>query len=207
MPLRSFCPNLEELAEKPASALGDDDRIRLGDALQARRKVWGFTHDPAFLGLPGADEIADHHQPGRYANADLQRLLDAQPADCLDQCSPCPDRALRIVLVGLGIAEIDEHPVTHVLGHEPVEPRYRRRDAFVIGADHGAQVLGVELGRERSRTNEIDEHHSQLATFGGVLRHGYGRGSRLGRSRSSARKPGNRGLQLAPMTEQYSEIF
>src|SRR5215469_5920454 len=78
MPLRSFCPNLEELAEKPASALGDDDRIRLGDALQARRKVWGFTHDPTFLGLPGGDEIADHHQPGRYANADLQRLLDAQ---------------------------------------------------------------------------------------------------------------------------------
>jgi len=52
------------------------------------------------------------------------------------------------------------HPIAHVLGHEPVEPGDRLRDAFVIGAKHGAHVLGVELGRERRRANEVGEHHS-----------------------------------------------
>jgi hypothetical protein len=29
----------------------------------------------------------------------------------------------------------------------------------VIDANHGTHVLGVELGRERSRANEVGEHH------------------------------------------------
>src|SRR5215472_4033957 len=59
-----------------------------------------------------------------------------------------PDRALGIVLVRLRIAEIHQHPVAHVFGHETIEPGDRLRDAFVIGADHRTQVFRVELGRE-----------------------------------------------------------
>ena len=45
-------------------------------------------------------------------------------------------------------------------GDEGAEPGNRLRDALVIGTDHGTQIRQVELGRERGRAEEIDEHHS-----------------------------------------------
>jgi hypothetical protein len=51
--------------------------------------------------------------------------------------------------MGLGIAEVHQHVVAHVLGNKTVEPTDGLRDAFVISADHGTQVLGIKLGRER----------------------------------------------------------
>jgi hypothetical protein len=53
--------------------------------------------------------------------------------------------------------------------YEPVEADDRLRDALVIGPDHSAHVLGVELGRERRRANEVGEHDGELATLGVVL--------------------------------------
>ena len=70
--------------------------------------------------------------------------------------------------MGVGIAEIDEHPIAHVPGHEAVEPGDRLRDALMIGADYRTQILRVERGRERGRANEVGEHHRQLATLGVV---------------------------------------
>jgi hypothetical protein len=61
--------------------------------------------------------------------------LDAQRADRFDERQPRPDRSLGIVLVRLRIAELDQHPIAHVLGHEAVEPGDRLRDALVIGPD------------------------------------------------------------------------
>ena len=110
---------LEEVAEKPAGALGDNDRIRLGDALQARRKVWGFTHDPAFLRLPGADDVADHDHAGRDADAHLERFLDGQLADRVSERQSRPDCTLGIVLVRLGIAEIRTTPSPMYLATKP----------------------------------------------------------------------------------------
>ena len=77
--------------------------------------------------------------------------MDLVLGDRFDEGQSGPDRALRIVLVGLGVAEIDEHPVAHVFGNEAVEPSDCLRDAFMIGADHGTQIFGVELGRERGQ--------------------------------------------------------
>jgi hypothetical protein len=96
-------------------------------------------------------------------------------SDRFDERQSRPYRALGIILVGLRIAEINEHPVAHILGNKPVEPGDRLRDASVVGPDQRTQVLGVELGRERGRAGEVGEHHSQLATLGVVL------ASRLGR--------------------------
>ena len=41
---------------------------------------------------------------------------------CLDQGKPRPHSALGVVLVSLGIAEIDQDAVAHVLGDEPAKP-------------------------------------------------------------------------------------
>jgi len=75
-----------------------------------------LAHDPAFLGLPGANQIADNDQLGRDAYAHLERFLDGQLADRFDERQPCPNRALGIVLARLRIAEIHRHAVAQVFG-------------------------------------------------------------------------------------------
>ena len=177
MPRRSSGPEVlqfEEIAQKPPRTLRDDDGIGRGDALQAGREIWRLAHDPPFLGLPGADKITDHDQAGRDPDADLKRLSDAQLADRLDERQSRPNRAFGIVLVRLRITEIDKYAVAHVLGHEAIEPGDHLRDAFVIGPDHKAHVLGVELSRERRRANEVGEHDSQLAALGVIPWLGWG---------------------------------
>jgi Fumarylacetoacetate (FAA) hydrolase family len=66
---------LEQTAKKPSRALGDDDHVRLGDALQARREVRRFTNDAALLRLPRSDQVADDDQPGRNADTSLQQSV------------------------------------------------------------------------------------------------------------------------------------
>jgi hypothetical protein len=65
--------------------------------------------------------------------------------DRFDKRQPRPQRALRIILMRLRITEVSQHPVAHVLRHEPVEPGDRLRDALVIGADYGTQIFGSSL--------------------------------------------------------------
>ena len=72
MPLRSLAPRsskLEQIAEQPARALGDDDHVRLGDRLQPRREIGRIADDAALLRLSRAGQIADDDQPGRDAHA------------------------------------------------------------------------------------------------------------------------------------------
>ena len=66
---------LEEIAEKLPRAFGDDHRVRLGDALQARREVRRLADDAALLRLPRSDQVADDDQAGGDADAGLQRRV------------------------------------------------------------------------------------------------------------------------------------
>ena len=80
MPLRSCAPRslqLEQIAEKLSRALGDDDHVRLGDALQTRREVRRLADDAALLRFARSDQIADDDQPGRDPDTGLQ----GQPGD------------------------------------------------------------------------------------------------------------------------------
>ena len=106
----------------------------------------------------------------------------------------------------LRITEIDEHPVAHVPADEAAEPGDRLRDTLVIGADYGTQIFGIELGRERSRADEVGEHHSQLAPLGIVLSLLFGRAGGLNDG-SGARKLGNRCLHFSPMSEQDADFL
>ena len=92
-----------------------------------------------------------------------------QPADRSDQLQPRPYRPLGIILVRLRIAEIHEHAVAHVLRYEPAEALHGLGDAFLIGGNDLAQVLRVHARGERCRTDEVREHHRDLAALGGVL--------------------------------------
>ena len=71
---------LEQIAEQFSRALGDDDGVRLGNALQACREVRRLADDAALLRLTRSDQIADHDQPGGNADAGLQRSTGASSA-------------------------------------------------------------------------------------------------------------------------------
>ena len=82
-----------------------------------------------------------------FCRADLaverrQRLEDRQAA---------MDRAFGVVFLRVRIAKIHQHAVAHELGDKAVEATDSFADQFLIGADHIAHVLGVELGRQTRR--------------------------------------------------------
>ena len=102
--------------------------------------------------------------PTRTCNGAPRRGVE--PGHRLDQRQPGPHRPLGIVLVGPRIAEIGEHPVAHVFGDKPAGAFDDRGDAAVIGADHRAQVLGIEPRRQCRRADQVAEHHRQLPPLG-----------------------------------------
>jgi hypothetical protein len=81
---------------------------------------------------------------------------------------PSPDRPLGIVFMRLRIAEVNEFAITHIFRDKSIKSGDRLGDAFVVRADHGAQIFGVHAGGERSRTDEVGEHHGNLPAFGRV---------------------------------------
>jgi len=74
--------------------------------------------------------------------------------------------ALGIVLVRLGIAEINEHAIAHILGDKTAKAADGVGDAAMVGADDLAQVLGIKARRQRRRADQITEHHRQLPPLG-----------------------------------------
>jgi hypothetical protein len=66
----------------------------------------------------------------------------------------------------LGIAEINQHPVAHILGDKAAKAGDGVGDAAMIGADDLAQILGIEAGGQRRRTDQIAEHDGQLPPLG-----------------------------------------
>ena len=107
-------------------------------------------------------------------------------ADRLDQLQPRPHRPLRVILVRLRITEVDQHTVAHVLRDEPAEALHGLGDALLVGGNDLAQVLGVHARRECRRTDEVREHHRDLAALGSVLS---GLGKCRGSCRAAARSP------------------
>ena len=66
-----------------------------------------------------------------------------------DQLQPCAHCPLRVVLVRMGIPEVDQHPVAHVLRDEAAEATHGLRDALLIGRNNLAEVFRVHARRER----------------------------------------------------------
>jgi hypothetical protein len=130
---RSKVLKLEQVADELAGAFGNDDRVRLRNALQPRRKVWRLAYDCLLLRSAGADQVADDHQPGCDADTGLQRRVGLQSTYTSDQLQPRPHGPFCVVLVGLGIAEVHQDPIAHVFRYEPTEALHGLRDTFLIG--------------------------------------------------------------------------
>ena len=171
-------------------------------ALQPRRKVRRLADDAPLLRLPRPDEVADHHQSGGDADPRLQRNQHLESRHRRDGLKPGAYGLFGIVLVGLRIAEIDEHAVAQIFGDETAVAAHRLGDACLIGRNQLAQVFGVHLTGECGRTDKIGKHDGDLATLGGVL------GLRLGQRRLRRHRNGtgtlrNRFQQLLAMAERH----
>ena len=70
--LRPEIGELEQPADLPARALGDDERVRRGQRLQPGGEVRRLADDPALLRRTRADQIADHDEPGGDAEPHAQ---------------------------------------------------------------------------------------------------------------------------------------
>ena len=136
---------LEEIADQPARARGDNDHVRLGQSLQTGGQVRRFADDRLLLRRAFADQIADDHQPGGDPDARLELYgFDIEATDRVDDTQPRPDRPLGIVLMRSRVAEIDENAVAHVLGDKAIEPGDDFGDRAMICSDDLAQILGIE---------------------------------------------------------------
>ena len=74
--------------------------------------------------------------------------MGLQATHSSDQLQPCAHGPLCVVLVGLGIAEVDQDPVAHVLRYEPAEALHGLRNALLIGRNDLAEVFRVHAGRK-----------------------------------------------------------
>ena len=82
--------------------------------------------------------------PTRTRKRDI--MIRAQLRDRLDQFEGAAHSMFRVVFVSLGKAEVSQHSVTHVLGHEAGGPGDNLGAAAVIGTDDIAHILGVQTG-------------------------------------------------------------
>ena len=73
--------------------------------------------------------------------------MGLQSTYCGHQLQPCAHGPLRVVLVGLRIAEVDQDAVAHVLRHEAAEALHGLRDALLIGRNDLAEVFRVHARR------------------------------------------------------------
>ena len=72
------------------------------------------------------------------------------------------DGTLRVVFMRTRPAEIGEHTIAEKLGDMPLEACNLGGDRLLVAVYQLAQLLGVELRRERRRSDEIDEHDGEL---------------------------------------------
>jgi hypothetical protein len=101
-----------------------------------------------------------------HAGLKLNPVLRLQPGiergELAQDLPAGPHRPLRVVLVGLRVAEVHQQPVPQVLGHVSLVALDRLRSARVVGLHDAAVDLRLELLPERARAYEIAEHHREM---------------------------------------------
>ena len=65
----------------------------------------------------------------------FQRLLYGEPADRVDDREPGARRALGVVLMRLGIAEINQHAVAHIFGNKTAKAGDDAGDCLLYTSD------------------------------------------------------------------------
>jgi hypothetical protein len=155
--------DLEQGADLSPGAVGNNQGARSGQRLQAGGEVWRLADDAPLLRGTRTDQIANHDEAAGDADPNAQRLLCGEPADRVDDRQPGAGRALGIIFMRLGISEINEHAVAHILSDKTAKAGDGVGHAAMVGADDLAQILGIEARGQRRRTDQIADHDGELA--------------------------------------------
>src|SRR5215472_269226 len=119
----------------------------------------------------------------------------------LDKIEAGANRALSIMFMRLGVAEIGENAVSPVLGDEATMVLNQFGAAAVIGSNDASEVLGVEPSRHRRRTHQVAKHDGELAAFGLISP------SYLGRRGCLRCRYGNRSTaEIADRAEHFQSV-
>jgi hypothetical protein len=123
---------------------------------------------------------------------------------------------MRIVFMGVGIAEVHEEPIPEQLSNVPVIASNQLRTGGLVGTDHVPVVFGIELAGEFGGIDQVAEHDRELPSF----RVGRRRCSRTGFNQRgvlflggrrlcylSRRRGCGRGFCSVPSPHEHSAIF
>jgi hypothetical protein len=135
--------------------------------LEASRDVRRVADHCLLLRRASADEIANHHKPGRDRDPHLNPFgARFEPLYCSNHVEPGSHGALGVILVGAGIAKIGEHAIAHEPGDVAVVNGNDVGAGGPVGADHLPHVLWIEASGDLGRTYQIAEHHGEMASLG-----------------------------------------
>jgi hypothetical protein len=153
-PLRRVGPEraqLEHVADGTAGAVGDHHRPWRRHLLQPRGQVRASRRPPlSSRPAPSPTRSPTPTSPlaiptlaasGSAAGVSSKGTASMMP-------SPALDRALGVVLMRLGPAEVGQHAVAHELRHVAPEARHRARDRGLVRPQDPAHLLRVEPARE-----------------------------------------------------------
>ena len=154
-PLRAEIVALEQPVDEALGCGAYHHRVGLRQAFQPRGDIGCLAdYGICFAGCAAA-HLAGDDEASVDADADTERYnLSAvdTPVEGLeagDDAKARVHRAPCVVFVGLGVAEIDQDPVANILGYMTLEATDGIGAGFLVGADHVAQLLGIELFGER----------------------------------------------------------
>ncbi len=157
----------EEALHQALACRADHQPVLFRQPLQARGQVRRLAQGELLPPL-SAPYRSDDNQAGMHADAHRQRNLQlrhqprAQLADRRDDAQPGAHRALGVVFMRLGMAEVHHQSIAEKLGDMALVAFDDRRAGRLIGADHLPQVFGIEPSGQRSRAREVAEHDGDL---------------------------------------------
>ena len=117
----------------------DEDGVGFGRGFEAGRKVWSLAEGELFP-AGAVTDLSDDDGPGvdPHAHGESQRLHR------LHNPEPRAHRSLCVILVGGGIAEVDEESVAQLLGDVAVEAVNHLGAGGLVTSDNVAQFLWIE---------------------------------------------------------------
>ena len=162
----------EDVADQIARRSADQDRVGTRETLQPSGEVGRVANDGLLACGAFADRLADHDDPAGDADAygEAGPVASGNPSvesrHRVENCEASANRALGIFLLRVRVTEINQDAIAHELGDIPIEASDGFAHDLLIGADHIAHVLGIELDRQVRRIHQVTEHHGQVAAFG-----------------------------------------
>src|SRR5215813_10618965 len=149
----------------------DSHGIGRSQSLDARTHIWNFTERQLFLSpltphRPHHDQTRMYPDPYSKLNTFVSLQLFIQVFDRSEDAQARAYCSVRIIFMGLGIAEVHEESIPEQLGDMSIVALDDLGTDPLVCTDHVTPVFGVELGGKFCGVHEITKHDRELTAFG-----------------------------------------